>query len=150
MHNLSADIYRTIRTRWPLPGFICAPELCQVRKRISGCYCTWRGASGAIGCQCSILISCHVQHRKSAHPPCFRCEDRSVCEETIGKHYFLSANHPSCITCKVGFKDEASELQVGHLPIVVLMYLHHYSMGCQSTQNEAAHLARRYSKVSMQ
>jgi len=51
-------------------------------------------------------------HRVYAHPKiaCVQCPElgQKFQDEDLHKHYFSSAKHPSCITCRIGFADGAA------------------------------------------
>ncbi|KZT29916.1 hypothetical protein NEOLEDRAFT_485816 [Neolentinus lepideus HHB14362 ss-1] len=51
-------------------------------------------------------------HRVYAHPKiaCAQCPElgQKFQDEDLHKHYFSSAKHPSCITCRIGFADGAA------------------------------------------
>jgi len=54
------------------------------------------------------------QHHRTAHPKtsCLPCGGRVFYEDALDQHYWDSVNHPSCIPCSSGFKDEAAYAEV--------------------------------------
>lgn len=54
------------------------------------------------------------QHHRTAHPkvPCLLCGGRIFYEDTLDQHYWDSVNHPSCIPCNAGFKDDTAYAEV--------------------------------------
>jgi hypothetical protein len=63
------------------------------------------------------LNSFDYQHHRTAHPkaPCLLCGGRIFYEDTLDQHYWDSVNHPSCIPCNAGFKDDAAYAEVNLL-----------------------------------
>lgn len=59
-------------------------------------------------------ILTRYQHHRTAHPkvPCLLCGGRIFYEDTLDQHYWDSVNHPSCIPCNAGFKDDAAYSEV--------------------------------------
>lgn len=55
-----------------------------------------------------------LQHLRIAHPKvsCGPCGGIVIYEEALSQHYSDSSNHPSCLRCSNGFKDDSSYSEV--------------------------------------
>ena len=62
-------------------------------------------------------LNSDFQHHRTAHPkaPCLPCGGRVFYEDALDQHYWDSVNHPSCIPCSAGFKDDTAYAEVRSL-----------------------------------
>jgi len=75
-----------------------------------------------------------LQHLRVAHPkvPCGPCGGIVLYEDALPQHYSDSSNHPSCLRCNKGFKDDSAYSEVSSPFIVqnglVLWLWHHETL----------------------
>jgi len=71
-------------------------------------------------CPSPFFFDTRLQHLRVAHPklPCGPCGGIVLYEDALPQHYSESSNHPSCLRCNKGFKDDSAYSEVSS-PFIV-------------------------------